>query len=437
MAHHLKTRSRSLLSLALLGILAVALGSALFLAPGRPAYADISINADHFLMIDEQTIDNGITSIVALCGANVAQCVNDDIAAIGLRTALFTRPTNIRPFDITLPVPLPSSNPGVFKFMNSGTQTSAQTPSKPFTILDLIQASGNASDENNLDKVNNIQAIGTSSITAGQTVCALVWDSDISNTSTNQWSLKGDTYGLVAFSVLSTTSTTMTVRVQSSLTYCAAAPTATPTHTPTNTPTQTPTATATGTATQTATATATATSTATPTATITPGGPTLTPTNTPTSTNTPTPTVTPGGPTLTPTPTLTPGGPTLTPTPTITPGGPTLTPTPTVTPGGPTLTPTPTVTPGGPTLTPTPTIPPQCIAVYDINGNLVVICPLTPTPTVDPSNVDGAAITPTRVPPAPPNTGTGSGAGGAPWLVIFAAALVALSGAALALRRTR
>ena len=58
-----------------------------------------------FLLIDEDTIDNGIGSIQDIsfnppnCGASdPAVCVNDDIAAPGVRTPVFMRGNDITPF---------------------------------------------------------------------------------------------------------------------------------------------------------------------------------------------------------------------------------------------------------------------------------------------------------------------------------------------------
>lgn len=193
---------------------------------------DDSANYADLILIDEDSIDNDLNGsysdpdLVTIeditlndppnCGnGDPSVCVNDDIASVGGRTALFTRPSN----DITSTVSnlvLHSGqlgDEGFFYFSREDPQVSNQNGST-FTKKELMEfcyewdVSGenciDQMDENDLDKVAAVRAMGQSDIEAmvGRTYCAVVWDSDISyNPAQDEASLKGSTLGVTAFSV--------------------------------------------------------------------------------------------------------------------------------------------------------------------------------------------------------------------------------------------
>lgn len=178
---------------------AVSLSSAVALEGGRV-----------FLLIDEDSVDNGTKSIETIsfgshsCGAgNPAVCVNDDIADPGVRTLLFTRDTDITPFTgLTLPTGQ-RGDEGLFMFSNPDPQVSVQNGAT-FTTAEFIAAAGAAADENNLDKVDGVVPLGEADIAGlvGTTVCAVVYDSDISaDVAAGFASLKGATLGVTVFTV--------------------------------------------------------------------------------------------------------------------------------------------------------------------------------------------------------------------------------------------
>ena len=171
-----------------------------------------------FLIIDEDSIDNGIQAIQEISfdapfcgGGDPAVCVNDDIADPGVRLPpLFTRGINIT--DITPPISLvlPTGQVGdwgLFRFTESDPQTShltSQQGTPSFTIQDFIFATGNAADENNLDKINGVVPLGKKDIKGleDKTVCAVVYNSSVStDVPAGIASLKGPTLGLTAFTV--------------------------------------------------------------------------------------------------------------------------------------------------------------------------------------------------------------------------------------------
>ena len=179
----------------------------------RPGSVDEEVEVV-FLIIDEDTIDNGIGSIESIsfdspdCGdGDPSVCVNDDIADPGVRDILFTRGgTDITPFSgLVLPTG-EVEDEGLFQFTNSGSQSSQQDDSISFTIQEFIfaVAGSDAADENNLDKVNGVVPLGADDIVAlkDKTVCAVVYDSDVSaDVKDGYASLKGATTGLTAFTV--------------------------------------------------------------------------------------------------------------------------------------------------------------------------------------------------------------------------------------------
>jgi len=169
-----------------------------------------TVDAQVFLLIDEDAIDNGTKSIENIsfkqpkCGAgNPAVCVNDDIAKPGERRTLFTRGKNITPYQgLVLPTGQVGDE-GLFMFTQPDPQYSVQNGAE-FTIMEFIDASGAAADENNLDKVEGVVPLRSAEIFAlqGLTVCAVVYDSDISvDVPAGFASLKGATMGLTAFNV--------------------------------------------------------------------------------------------------------------------------------------------------------------------------------------------------------------------------------------------
>ena len=170
----------------------------------------VTVDAQVFLLIDEDGIDNGTKSIEGIsfkqprCGAgNSAVCVNDDIAKPGERRSLFTRGKNITPYQgLVLPTGQVGDE-GLFMFTQPDPQYSVQNGAE-FTIVEFIDASGAAADENNLDKVEGVVPLRSAEIFAlqGLTVCAVVYDSDISvDVPAGFASLKGATMGLTAFNV--------------------------------------------------------------------------------------------------------------------------------------------------------------------------------------------------------------------------------------------
>ncbi len=162
------------------------------------------------LVIDEDSIDNGIQSIedisfgLPFCGGgDPAVCVNDDLANPGVRDILFSGAT---PFSgLVLPTG-EAGDEGLFQFTNPDPQSSQQDDSISFTIQEFIfaTAGSDADDENNLDKINGVVPLGADDIAGlnGRTVCAVVYDSDVSaDVKDGYASLKGATLGLTAFKV--------------------------------------------------------------------------------------------------------------------------------------------------------------------------------------------------------------------------------------------
>ncbi len=167
-----------------------------------------------FLIVDEDSIDNGTKSIEAISfnppfcgGGNPSVCVNDDIANPGVRTLLFTRPTDVTPLTgLVLPTGQVGDE-GLFRFTNPDPQMSEQNGAT-FTTQEFFAATGMAADENNLDKIAGTVPLGQADIEAltGKTVCAVVYDSDISvDRGKGQASLKGATMGVTAFKVTAVT----------------------------------------------------------------------------------------------------------------------------------------------------------------------------------------------------------------------------------------
>jgi hypothetical protein len=178
-----------------------------------PLFAQANPRASIFLLIDEDAIDNGTKSIENIsfnaphCGnGNPAPCVNDNIANPGVRTPLFTQGKDITPYNgLVLPTGQ-RGDEGLFRFGNPGLQRSLQNGAT-FTLEEFVRASGAAANENNLDKIAGVTPLGASDIQSlvGQTVCAVVYDSDISvSVSDGYGNLKGATLGVTAFTVTAT-----------------------------------------------------------------------------------------------------------------------------------------------------------------------------------------------------------------------------------------
>ncbi len=172
----------------------------------------VVVPADLLLVIDEDSIDNGtsviqqISAAPILCGnGSSSVCVNDDIANPSVRTLLFTRGRDVTPLaGLTLPTGQ-TGDAGLFKFTRPDPQRSQQNGAT-FTKKEFITATGAASNENNLDKVEGVKPLDAADIAtlAGKTICAVVYDSDISvDVPAGFASLKGSTLGLTGFRVTS------------------------------------------------------------------------------------------------------------------------------------------------------------------------------------------------------------------------------------------
>ena len=166
------------------------------------------------LVVDEDAIDTGVSSLQTHCGTDITKCINDDLADLNVRTLLFTRPagsTYAPASDIILPTGQ-IGDEGLFKFGSSAPcswdvsldcQVSNQNGAE-FTLEQYILTEGNASNESNLDKVRDVFPLRTDEIEdlVGKTVCAVVYGSDISvDFYQHHASLKGATTGLTAFHV--------------------------------------------------------------------------------------------------------------------------------------------------------------------------------------------------------------------------------------------
>ena len=165
-----------------------------------------------FLLIDEDTIDNGTPGIEDIsfnwpdCGdGDPSVCVNDDLADPYVRTQLFTRGNDVTGSVVGLILPTgQEGDEGLYKFTNADPQVSDQTPSKTFTTQELFDSTGNTADENNLDKILGVRPLTEQEIKdlVGYQVCGLVFDSDISYDESEGFaSLKGSTQGVAVFEV--------------------------------------------------------------------------------------------------------------------------------------------------------------------------------------------------------------------------------------------
>lgn len=178
-----------------------------------------SAGAQTFLLVDEDSLDNGMAAIEAIafnppfCGGpaggpgNPGVCVNDDIADPGERTALFTRPNDVTPLSgLVLPTGQVGDE-GLFWFTMPDPQQSLQNGAM-FTKQEFFTATGAAADENNLDKIAGVMPLTAADIEGllGDTICAVVFDGDISaDLAGGHASLKGATMGVIAFEVRAVT----------------------------------------------------------------------------------------------------------------------------------------------------------------------------------------------------------------------------------------
>ena len=116
---------------------------------------------------------------------------------------LFTRPRDITPLEsLTLPTGQVEDE-GLFRFTRPGQQTSLQNDAT-FTVAEFFSATEAASDESNLDKIAGVVPLGEADINGlvGKTVCAVVYDSDISvDVKDGYGNLQGATLGVTAFTV--------------------------------------------------------------------------------------------------------------------------------------------------------------------------------------------------------------------------------------------
>jgi len=183
-----------------IGITLLAMGSAK--ADVAPLPVDVVAVA-----IDEDTIDNGLSAIELIsfgppfCGGVAPQgdpavCVNDDIANPGVRALL---PLGMGTFSLTLPTGQVGDE-GIF-LLADDPLVSAQNGAIVF-LADYF-SDITTPDENDLDKMERVIAAREAELESliGNTVCAVVYDSDISVTGFEQASLKGATLGIIAFKV--------------------------------------------------------------------------------------------------------------------------------------------------------------------------------------------------------------------------------------------
>lgn len=191
---------------------------------GDPVYAEAIFGyveevAAAVLIIDEDTIDEDKASIKAIsngppyCGGPVGGpgspkvCINEDIADVGERTPLFTRPRDVTPISNMM---LPTgrvADEGLFMFTLPDPQMSAQNGAT-FTLSQFFFGTGAVANENNLDKIKGVRPLTAADIYAleGKAVCAVVYDSDINwDYKKVQANLKGATLGVTAFTVTDVT----------------------------------------------------------------------------------------------------------------------------------------------------------------------------------------------------------------------------------------
>ena len=168
-----------------------------------------SMGADHpvVLIIDEESIDNGNHPPNFFSAADV----NDDIAAIGLRTELsFFADADHQVAGVTFTLHTGQvGDEGWFAL----TEIPTDDPDWGANgLTDYFTAAGGFDDsEDLLDKIPGVTPLRATGLELliGRTVCAVVYDSDVSiKYDPLNGSLKGDNLGTVAFEVVSVTERT-------------------------------------------------------------------------------------------------------------------------------------------------------------------------------------------------------------------------------------
>ena len=156
-----------------------------------------------FLLIDEDTIDNGLQAIEIIsvndpfCGNGFPDvCVNDDIpadAGSGLTTPLFSRDKDITPFTgLVLPTGQVQDE-GLFSVDLSSPDLAAFIAD---TLPNGSQLDGILGTPLGEVRINNL---------LGRTVCAKVHDSDVSDLGGGKLNATGAYMGLTAFTVTDVT----------------------------------------------------------------------------------------------------------------------------------------------------------------------------------------------------------------------------------------
>ena len=121
--------------------------------------------------IDEDMIDNGMSRIqsistnpISCSDNNDSRCVNDDIADPGVREKLFARGNNVTGDNFTFTLPTgQDGEEGIFKLTNADPQFSQQG-GPDFTVEQLWESSGPAGNENDLDKIDGVDALSEQEI---------------------------------------------------------------------------------------------------------------------------------------------------------------------------------------------------------------------------------------------------------------------------------
>ena len=191
---------RSLALAASLLVAIVAVATAAIVLAGLARLTSVSATgAPLFLIIDEDSIDNGTSTIEDIsfnsprCGStDPAVCVNDDIvrdAGNGLTTPLFSRGTDVTPFSgLVLPTGQ-RQDEGLFSVgLSASDLESFILDTLPNSRLDPIPGTPLREAE--------LRAL------EGQVVCAKVKDSDVSDLGGGQLNAQGDYMGLTAFRVI-------------------------------------------------------------------------------------------------------------------------------------------------------------------------------------------------------------------------------------------
>ncbi len=151
-------------------------------------------------------------------GGNVDVCINEDIKELNIRSFLFTRGNDITDDSPAVQISLPTGqlgDEGIFKFFKDDDPQISDQNGAQFSKCEFITATGNASDENNLDKIVDVRPLTRQQIfdlINQQSYCTVALTSDASVTSPAENSgdlnglpttnLKGATRGITAFKVV-------------------------------------------------------------------------------------------------------------------------------------------------------------------------------------------------------------------------------------------